>query len=301
MRSSRLLKVVPIAVVIALVVTACGGGNEGERLALSFTGLEPLANGFHYEGWAIIDGAPVATGKFNINASGEIVDLNGRVIEGGEFSTGIDLRNAGAIVITVEPAGDRDAIPAQTHVVAGSVSGARADLLVGHGAALGDSFAGVAGSYILATPTNGNGTDETSGIWFLDLSSGGPSAGLQLPLLPSGWQYEGWVVINGVPVTTGRFLATDGADLAAPFSGPMDGPPFPGEDFLQNPPSGLTFPTDIRGGTAVISIEPDPDDSPLPFTLKPLVGGIPGDAADHVTYRIGANPASLPVGAAFIR
>ena len=65
------------------------------------------------------------------------------------------------------------------------------------------------------------------------------------------------------------------------------GPPFPGEDYLVNAPMGLTFPTNLAGGTAVISIEPDPDNSPNPFTLKPLVKMIPADAADHVTYIYG--------------
>ena len=38
-----------------------------ETLDLQFSGLEPLTNGFHYEGWAIIDGSPVSTGKFNVD------------------------------------------------------------------------------------------------------------------------------------------------------------------------------------------------------------------------------------------
>ena len=95
-----------------------------------------------------------------------------------------------------------------------------------------------------------------------------------MPTLPAGWAYGGWAVTGGEPVTTGRFTAVDVADLAAPFSGPTAGPPFPGEDFLMNAPAGLVFPTDLAGGLAVISIEPEPDDSPAPFTLKPLMGGI---------------------------
>lgn len=272
-----------------------------ETLALSFSGLEPLQNGYHYEGWAIVNGAAVTTGKFNVDANGALVDLNGGAIAGGEFATGVDLTGTTAIVITIEPAGDVDDIPASTHVIAGSVSGAAASLTVGAPQALGDDFASASGSYILATPTDDPAANENSGLWFLSLASGSPAAGLNLPALPEGWAYEGWAVIDGQPVTTGRFTSATAADDAAPFSGAGGGPPFPGEDFVANAPAGLTFPTDLAGGTAVISIEPHPDDSPAPFTLKPLVGMIATDAVDHVTYDLGNNASAFPTGTATIR
>jgi hypothetical protein len=90
----------------------------------------------------------------------------------------------------------------------------------------------------------------------------------------------------------------DEADDAAPYSGPSAGPAFPGEDFLFNAPAGLTFPTDLAGGTGVISIEPDPDNSTAPFTLKPLVGDIPANAVDHTPYDMTNNAASFPTGTA---
>ncbi len=287
-----------------IALAACGddpADAEPETLVLTFTGLEALAGGFHYEGWAIVDEAPVTTGKFNVDSSGGLVDLNGASIAGGAFETGVDLSGATAIVITIEPNGDVDAVPASTHIVAGAVTGGSASLSVGDGSALGDDFMGATGSYILATPTNGADTNENSGIWFLSLESGEPAEGLVLPMLPDGWEYEGWAVIEGTPVTTGRFTATDVVDFDDPFSGTEAGPPFPGEDFLVNAPTGLTFPTDIAGGTAVISIEPEPDDSAAPFTLKPLVGGIAADATDHVTYSIPTNLSSFPTGTATIQ
>ncbi len=294
------------ALMVLGVITfaACGDDPtdaDPETLVLSFTGLDPLENGYHYEGWAIIDGAPVTTGKFNVDASGGLVTTTGSAITGGVFDTGIDLTDATAIVITIEPNGDTDAVPASTHIVAGPVFGASAALSVGDGSALGDDFTGASGSYILATPTNGDGTNENSGIWFLSLATGSPAAGLDLATLPAGWAYEGWVVIGGTPVTTGRFTATDAADLSDPFSGAEAGPPFPGEDFLVNAPTGLSFPTDLRGATAVISIEPEPDDSSAPFTLKPLVATIAADATDHVTYSLPTNLGSFPTGTATIQ
>ena len=293
-----------LLLVTGLGLAACDDGpTEPEimTLAMSFTGLEPLANGYHYEGWAIVAGAPVATGKFNVNASGAMVDLNGGPIAGGAFDTGVDLEGATDIVITIEPAGDTDAIPSETHVLAGTVSNGSATLSVGHGAALGSTFTAATGSYILATPTDGANTNENSGIWFLSLASGAPAVGLSLPTLPAGWVYEGWAVIGGMPVTTGRFTSATGVDRSAPFSGTQAGPPFPGEDFLLRGPAGLTFPTNLAAGTAVISIEPEPDDAAGPFTLKPLAGAIPANAVDHVTYALPNNAAGFPTGTATIR
>ncbi len=172
-----------LMVLVVIAFGACDddpASAEPEMLVLSFTGLEPLTNGFHYEGWAIIDEAPVTTGKFNVDSSGGLVDTNGAAIAGGVFDTGLDLSGAAAIVITIEPDGDVDAVPASTHIVAGAVTGGSADLSVGDGSALGDDFMGASGSYILATPTNGDATNENSGIWFLSLESG-PCRGARSP------------------------------------------------------------------------------------------------------------------------
>ncbi|GAB5519845.1 MAG: hypothetical protein RhofKO_20960 [Rhodothermales bacterium] len=282
---------------------ACDTGtsaDEGTRLELSISGLDPLTNGFHYEGWAIVDGQPVTTGKFNVNADGRYTDLNGREIS-NTFEVDRDISTATAVVLTIEPAGDTDTVPAATKYLGGDLRSGSASLSVAHGSSLGDTYANAAGTYILATPTDGPNSDETSGIWFLDPSSGMPVAGLDLPTLPDGWAYEGWVVIDGSPVTTGTFTSVDTADDAAPFSGPNAGPNYPGEDFLMNAPAGLSFPVDLSGRTAVISIEPMPDDSPAPFTLKPLAGPIPSGAQPMTPYTVDNNASSFPTGSASIR
>lgn len=290
------------ALAAAALLGACDGtGPDGrERLVLSFTGLEPLAGGAHYEGWAMIGGAPVSTGKFDLDAAGNVVSVSGAAVPGGAFDTGRDLGSAAAIIITIEPAGDTDAVPSATKVLAGAVAGGSATLTAGAPQALGNSFASASGKFILATPTNGMGNEERSGIWFIDPSSGAPMPGLSLPALPAGWKYEGWSVIGATPVTTGKFTVVNAADAAAPFSGPLPGPPFPGEDFLTNAPAGLSFPTDLRGTMAVITIEPDPDDSAAPFALKPLAGMVPAGAVDHTPYAMANQSATFPTGTARI-
>ena len=244
-----------------------------EVLELAFTGLEPLANGYHYEGWAIINGAPVTTGKFNVDGSGNLVTTSGSLIAGGAFETGMDLEAATNIVITVEPAGDSDDVPADTHVLAGPIAGGVGTLTVGDGAALGNDFLAATGDFILATPTDGEMNNENSGIWFLSLASGSPAAGLSLPALPAGWAFEGWAVTGGQPVTTGRFTAVDMVDLAAPFSGAMAGPPFPGEDFLMNAPAGLILQRSTIITKEAILARTDPNVSSIIlndfFNIKP--------------------------------
>lgn len=290
-----------ILVFLALGLSTCDSNDsDGDGiLRLSFNGLDPLTNGFHYEGWAVIGGSAETTGKFNVGATGAIVDLNGSAIANGEFDTGLDLEIASTFILTIEPNGDTDSVPSSTHIVSGDFSGGIANLKIGHGSSLGDDFTGATGVYILATPTNGADSDENSGIWFLDPSGAAFVAGLTLPTLPAGWLYEGWAVINGTPVTSGTFASVSGVDDDDPFSGVEAGPPFPGEDYLVNAPAGLSFPTDLAGMTAVISIEPSPDSDPGPFTLKPLVGQIPAGAISGTVYSMDNNAiASSPSGTA---
>jgi hypothetical protein len=280
----------------SLLVLGCSDDEENTQpqtgmLTLSFTGLENLGSGYAYEGWILVNGNPVSTGVFTVDDNGDLSQSS--------FELPLsDLEAATDFILTIEPSPDPDPQPASTHYLAGEFDQGDASLSVGNMHALGDDFTGSMGYYVLATPTNGGDSDENSGIWFLDLSSGDPAQGLFLPTLPDGWKYEGWAVIDGTPVTTGTFLDPAAADDAAPYSGQMAGPPFPGEDFLANAPSGLTFPTDLAGGAGVISIEPDPDNSSAPFTLKPLVGNIASNATDHVTYEMGNNASSFPTGMA---
>ncbi len=289
-------KLVFLVLCVGVMATSCMEDDDMPQeniLKLNISGLENLGPDYAYEGWIIVNGNAISTGVFTVNNQGNMSATKFMLNEE-------DLEDASTFVLTIEPSPDNDAGPSAVHVLAGDFSGTSASLTVGHQAALGNDFSGTSGKYILATPTTTTTADELSGVWFLDLGSGSPMAGLQnLPDLPNGWVYEGWVVVNGQPVTSGKFSKADIADDSAPFSGSdSNGPPFPGEDYVMNAPAGLTFPTSLAGGKAVISIEPDPDNSPNPFTLKPLVGDIPSNASDHVTYDMGINIAGFPQGTA---
>ncbi|SNR33043.1 hypothetical protein SAMN06265371_101343 [Lutibacter agarilyticus] len=279
------IKVLFSLLALGLAFASCDDNDDTPKykdLELNISGLEDLGNDYVYEGWIIVDGAPVTTGRFSVDASGELSQ--------DSFALDYDdVSDASTFILTIEPSVGDDPAPSAVHILAGDFSGKSGSLSIFHPAALGDDYASAAGKYILATPTDDVDTNENSGIWFLSLASGSPAVGLDLPTLPDGWKYEGWVVINGSPVSTGTFTAVDVADDFSGFSGSKSGPPFPGEDFLLNAPSGLTFPTDLAGGVAVISIEPYPDNSSAPFLLKPLVGTIAAGATDHTTYDMGQN------------
>ena len=278
-------------IVFAMAFASCGDDESDNQLNLTFSGLEDLGSEYAYEGWILVDGSPKSTGLFTVNGEGALSKSTFDLDKD-------DLEAATAFILTIEPSPDPDPAPSDVHILAGDFSSSSANLTVSHSAAIGTDFTSSTGGYILATPTDSDDSNENSGVWFLDPGAG-PGAGLDLPTLPAGWAYEGWAVIDGTPVTTGTFTSVSGADNAAPYSGSLPGPAYPGEDFLTNAPGGLTFPTDLRGTTIVVSVEPVPDNSPSPFTLKPLVGMTASDAADHTFLSMANNAAATnPSGTA---
>lgn len=262
--------------------------NPNGNLTMSISNLDANAADERYEGWIVVDGNPVSTGLFEVDANGNLSQTS--------FSVNADdLASATDFVLTLEPYPDNDPAPSHIKIIGGAFNNSSASIDATHGAALGMDLSSASGEFILATPTTNDTTDEFSGVWFVDPMAGQPS--LNLPALPANWAYEGWAVINGQPVSTGVFTSVAGADDASPFSG-MDnqGPPFPGEDFIHNAPMGLNFPTDLSGAPIVISIEPVPDNSPAPFAFKPLFGTSPNPTAAHTLYPFMNQVSTFPAG-----
>jgi hypothetical protein len=214
-------------------------------LALELSRLPRLGERAVYEGWLIVEGEPVSSGRFAVAEDGT---ANPDV-----FAVDAALAGAAAFVLTIEPAADDDPGPSMTKLLAGDLRDGIAELGIEHEAALGTDFADVAGAYLLATPTTmANVADNDQGIWWL--TGMPPQPTLVLPPLPPGFRYEGWVVSDAGPVTTGKLDGGSGADSdgAGPTAGPDPFPPFPGQDFIEPPMS-------LPGGMAVITVEPEPD------------------------------------------
>ncbi|SDR85290.1 anti-sigma factor [Winogradskyella sediminis] len=276
---------------LGMIASSCSSDDDNSsptnsNLTLNLDGLEALGNNFVYEGWIIVDGSPVSTGTFSSVDFPQTFSVNSTQLEA-----------ANTFVLSIEPAVDMDPAPAATKILAGDFSGTTAS--VNSNSIVAD-FGASTGTYILATPTDTDDTNEESGVWFLDNSTGSAVAGLNLPTLADGWIYEGWAVLDGTPISTGTFLDPTTADDNAAtsiFKGDAgNGPNYPGEDYLQNAPEGMTFPTDLKGATIVISVEPSPDNDPAPFTLKPLAHVVPDDAMTHTAITMGSGPISVVSG-----
>ena len=271
--------------VVAIIAASCSSSDDASstsKLNLNLSGLENLGSNYKYEGWIVVDGAPVTTGTFTVNDAG--------VLSKTQFDVNTtQLNSATDFVLSIEPAIDTDPAPSNTKYIAGSFSGNSANVSTG----IVGNFSASSGKYLLASPSNGN-VNPNAGVWFMDGS--GPTTGLGLPTLDAGWKYEGWVVSNGVVLSTGKFSNPNGSDDASTYSGSMASPPFPGEDFLINAPTGLTFPVNLSGATLVISVEPFPDNSPMPFTLKPLSHTVASPAVSGNTINMTRSLTSFPTG-----
>lgn len=272
---------------IAIFFVACDDNDDTittSNLTLNLNGLETLGTDFVYEGWIIVNGNPISTGTFTSVTFPQTFSVDAT-----------DLANAAAFVLSIEPAVDLDPAPAPAKVLRGTFSGNNAAVST---EIVGD-FSTAAGSFFLRTPTDesgmNNGNDQY-GVWF-GVPGAPPTPDFVLPTLPAGWAYEGWVIGEAGPISTGTFTAFNTMDSGNLLSGTLSnaGPPVPGEDFFNNAPTGETFPLDVRGRMVVISVEPVPDDSAAPFALKPLVGTA-GQATAPSAHSFGRNLGSLPTG-----
>lgn len=256
-----------------LSVGLLSGCSDTDRVAgpipgavtLSFQGLQDLGSSYVYEGWLADETGLHSVGTFAIDASGALRTSEFEVSED-------DLWAAERFVVTIEPAGDQDPAPSDTRYlagdfgVAGAISG-DARLSPEHPDALGDDFGGVFGSYLLETPTTAGLIDDyANGIWF-GIPGAPPHWGrlLSLRYLPDGWQYEGWVIAADSAVSIGRFRFVSEADSdgPGPAAGPDQAPDYPGQDFID--PA-----MDLDGCGVMITIEPEPDNGPGPFTMVVL-------------------------------
>ncbi|MGJ8683477.1 MAG: anti-sigma factor domain-containing protein [Nonlabens sp.] len=266
-----------------LTFTSCSndddnsGNTTTRNLTIDLQGLEDLGNGFAYEGWIMVNGSPVTTGVFTVDDSGNLSQTTFAV----DAAT---LDAATAFILTIEPSPDTDPAPADSKYIAGEFTNDTASLTTDFGPAPGD-FTNASGSYFLRTPTDETGMNngnDTNGVWF-GLPGMPPTADFNLPTLPAGWVYEGWVVGDAGPLSTGTFSDFSTQDSGNGFSGTQNnvGPPVPGEDFFNNLPAGESLPFSVVGRNVVITVEPVPDNSPAPFTLKPLASIAGTDTAPN--------------------
>ncbi len=280
---------------LTFMFTSCNNDDDNttdatSNLVLDLQGLEDLGPNYAYEGWVLVDGAPISTGVFTVDANGTLSSTSFEV-------PATTLADATKFILSIEPSPDSDPNPSDQKLIAGDFSGSSAAVSTGVAPAVGE-FSTSTGSFFMRSPTDettGNNGNDQYGVWF-GVPGTPPTADFTLPTLPTGWAYEGWVVVDGVgPISTGTFTDFSAVDNFDGFSGDQPGPPVPGEDFFNNAPTGVVFPLDVRNRTIVISVEPVPDNSPAPFGLKPLLGTA-GTETAPTAYPFAFNAGGVPTG-----
>ena len=306
-----MLKVLTVSIGIALAfAVGCHQTNEvvdvqRPRISLTVFHLPRLGPGEgYYQLWAKFvifdrpaqadspqhDSSAVSLGEFNVTTDGRgVVGLDGNPVR---FAIPPDqdpqLLDLVFISVQLPDSASDDVGPTfLAGRVTGDVSTAVADMDVAHAAALGSTFSSVTGGFTIIAPTSP--ADSNSGVWFIEKQGAAISAGLRnLPVLPRGWRYEGWIdrevqAAPGGPTnhlfSTGKFLRADSADFdgAGPGSGPGGGLNFPGQDFINSIPSGTPSRPDLRLFTFMVTVEPEPDNSPAPFPLTILSTTLPSE------------------------
>jgi hypothetical protein len=302
------------AVVLATALTAACGGDDtiweplgSSLVTLSFQNLEPLRGGLNYQAWAVefrtgsYWGSPM--GIFTFDESGQMVDPSTGEVLSGSFEARVDAGDLYGVQVTIEMSDVVVSQPSGIYILGGTVANGSANLGQDSWLSLTLDLSGMSGRYFLATPSDNLDDNELSGVWFADYNGGSPFQGLVLPQAPEGWDYEAWVVMGDDTLSTGKFYSSARADTLNIYGGITGNYAFPGQDFLQNAPEGMTFPTDLSGTLVFVTMEPweGYDVEPLsPFPFKLLEAGIPPDAVPHTNYSMTSLFDGIPRGTATV-
>ncbi len=283
-----------LALLTAGMLASCSGSDDTvDRSTVtleSVTRLEQLPESSEYQVWLVSGGENISLGRFrNLSNGQQFSALTGQV------------DNASGIKISIEPGNDSSPEISNTVILSGNFNGNSADLSITE--SLGN-FSGASGVFTLWTPTDNNANNNQNGVYFLRPNGGNPQAGLNLPTLPQGWRYEGWVTVPNtsnqmINLSTGRFTSPNGVDETSAYSSNLNTePPFPGEDFVNMSilsQIGFNSSPDLRLKQIFISVEPEPDfDYAKPFVIQPLINPTSGNSLYPETQNMQLNTLSFP-------
>jgi len=194
-----------------------------------------------------------------------------------------NLRKANAVIVTIQSA--NDTVPGNLRILSGGIQANKGSLNIFNVTSIGAALDTTTAVYSLFTPTDTVNTQQKSGLWFVNYNGGSLLPGLiNLPELSAGWKYEGHVHTGTTMLSTGRFTEADAADEQAAYSSTHRQINFPGEDFLNNPPAGITFPVDLAGANVSIVIVPSNNVFQNGITI--FSAQIPADAAPFTNYNM---------------
>ncbi|WP_405327797.1 anti-sigma factor [Leeuwenhoekiella sp. LLG6367-2.1] len=280
----------------AALVASCSGDDDSvsrtDITLQSITLLPSLEENSQYEVWLTSGGEDISLGKFRSLSNGQTFSAASSSVE-----------NASAFKISLEPGNDPSDDISNTVILSGSFNGNSADLTIAN--SIGN-FSNASGIFTLWTPTDSDANNNQNGVYWLNPNNGNPQAGLNLPTLPAGWRYEGWVTVpnannQSVNLSTGRFSSPTGRDETAAYSSQVNtAPQFPGEDFVNQSilgQLGFNLLPDLRLKKVFISVEPEPDNNYAePFVIQPLINPRSTNSLYPTTQTMDLNTLSFPRG-----
>lgn len=211
-------------------------------------------------------------------------------LQGGEY-----------IYITMDTVGHEST--SDYRVIAANLEANGGTFRIGHKQVLDYNYESAGAQFFLDTPTEEPpSTNPTSGIWFATyelmitdiVDSMGTvigqdtteiiEPGLEVGILPTGWEYTAFVLSGADTFLIGRFRAPEGPDRDNLYSGPNPAYLFPGEDFVTND---AAMPLDLRGKTVVVKMTPAyPAQGNMPYEVVVFQGTIPADAQVKTNYTL---------------
>ncbi|MCB0281699.1 MAG: hypothetical protein H6627_03590 [Calditrichae bacterium] len=275
--------------------------KQESSVTVTINGLNDQADTTWYEAWLLPkDGSSVDS----------VLSLG--ILEkqdNGSFSVKADvnsgfLQTAENVIITMELDSEKgyqvkndstkEAGPSAYIILAGELLANEGTVGIGHAKLIDFDLTSAVANYIIDTPTDPQNRVNKAGIWFLNIdttrvldSLGNVvsidttfSAGINLPAAPDGWSYGARISDGTQTVSLGAFTDPAKADNAAKYNG-TNGTAyaFPGEDFIQSAPAGLTFPMNVTGKELTVTITPRYPKKSVPFVVEAFKGTIPTDSA----------------------
>lgn len=254
--------------------------------------VAPDAAYARYALWAVAKGHDYPAGAFCVDGKGAAVAVDG--MAPAVFTLGVPKRSVTEFFVTQEE-GDAKT-PGKQVFLRGAVAKGKAKLDAPIQAA---DYQKATGAFVLDNPVTVNDKDDFNGLWFSRYVSRRYAPALDLPESPDGWMYEGWVMVGGVPLRTGKFrTGTDASDWDG-YSGrsgaseliTMGMPPMPGQDFITRLPRGVpTGPNlpNLGGATVLVTLENATlaGEETYPSPIRVFEGKVPTPAAHNVTYEL---------------
>jgi hypothetical protein len=258
--------------------------DETGKMEVTEFNLPNLPEGYFYEAWLLTDGSYVSVGRINNDS------IQNNIARFSKIDA-TDLSKAQSFAITVETT---SGAPSNYVLLVGDFSGNSAQLhtnsTVSNGVlSLANRISGAYTVQNASVPDSEQGNYGTNGIWFFKGSGNNKEATLKLDY--KELSYQAWLVktennndwnLNMGIIKSDTLADTWKSFIPAPFA--TNVPDFPGEDFLQQPGSGTSypegfFPVDVKGSKVIITpIFSNYNNPDIPFPIHLLEAVVPTDA-----------------------